>query len=181
MAAASSSVVAMPLAAAPWTDCRLCGSRLVPGRAAGGRTDDQARGLCAECQGRPEARRFGTAPSGPRAFTAADKALIKSVHGYMPAAQLLQILNDRLVADQGAAAPRYTLEQLRADVTTLVDPTAGTDWTGLRSLLAAARRSGLLATLTLQTLEDFGVVFQLTPAQLTHLKDVVRHAQEDRA
>lgn len=178
------SVDAAAIAAGGWPDCRLCGSRLQPGRWVGDHQDDRRVGLCAECQTRPEARRFGrtgapgpAAATAPAPFTAADRALIRATHGYMPAAQLLAILNDRLAADGRGARP-HTLEQLRAEVQGLIDPSAGRDWAGLRQVLAAARRAGVLAAITPQVLDDFAGVFQLSPAQHTALRDVLRAAQD---
>jgi len=187
---------AAPIAPIRWANCRLCTAVLDPN------DDDLTRGLCQYCKSRPEARRLdghlGPAPvpatkaaprpgpaaasptAGPRAFTPAERSLIKSMHGYLPAAKLLALLNERLEADLGSNAPPHTLEQLHAEVRDLVDPGDAPDWAGLRRVLAQARRSGLLAAIAATTIEDFAVVFQLTPAQLMHLRDVVHHAQEDR-
>lgn len=193
--APSASVVAVVAAApaATWTDCRLCGSRLVHNRRVGNRTDDpQKSGLCAECQDRPEAKRFGATgpgpapattrpPAGPRGFNAAEKALIKAcIKSFMPAKQLLEILNDRLVADQGEKAVPFTMEQLWTEAKGAIDPSQGSDWAGLRKIVAAARRTGLLASITQELVDDFATVFQLSAAQRTHLRDVIRHAQEAR-
>ena len=57
---------------------------------------------------------------------------------------------------------------------------AGGDWGGLRKLLGQARHSGLLASITLQMVDDFSIVFRLSPAQHMRLRDVVKNAQEDR-
>lgn len=166
-----------------WSDCRLCASRLDASRRVGERRDDVVIGLCAECQTRPEAARFGkplrAVPPGPAPFTAAERALIKATHSYMPTAQLLGILNDRLAGDGRGAAP-HTLEQLHAELRGLLQPGAVQDWAGLRQLLGQARRAGVLAAVTGQIVDDFAVVFQLSPAQHTALRDVIRAAQEDR-
>ena len=82
----------------------------------------------------------------PSDFTAANKALIRKVHGYMAPLQLLGILNERLLCDQGGSAVLYTIDQLKAEiasVTTAV-PSSGNDWGTLRKLLAKARREGVL-------------------------------------
>lgn len=183
------------------TDCRLCGCRLMFAKTiVPGLTDDCQRGLCRDCQTRPEAGRFGkptvtvttrtvgpppprsapSTPPVPRGFSPAEKSLIRSIHGYMPAAQLLDILNTRLVADVGAGAVPFTMEQLHAEVQHLIDPSQAIDWAGLRDILTRARRCGLLAEITPQLVDDFATVFQLSPAQLTHVRDVIRNAQEER-
>lgn len=179
--------------------CVLCRCRLTSAYAI-------ARGLCGSCSERPEAVALprdatGRATRGvrpqavptpaaaatssaqsptPRAFTPADRSLIKAVHAFMPTAQLLETLNLRRQADQGQHAPPYTLEQLHAEVQTLVGPVKADDWAGLRQLLAAARASGVLEAITMQTVEDFATVYQLSPGQLLHLKDVLLHAKEGR-
>lgn len=167
--------------------CVLCGCRLTSAY-------HIERGLCGSCSDRPEAKRLPRDANGrptpvarpqfgklgiptARAFTVADQALIRNTHGYLPAAQLLRILNERLQADLGAAAPLYTLEQLHAALKACAPPTAPDNWTGLRQVLAAARASGVLDVITMQTVEDFAVVWQLSPGQLVHLKDVIAHAK----
>jgi len=88
----------------------------------------------------------------------------------------LSLLNDRLVADLGPGAPRYTLEQLEQarEQSSPVEPTArSSDWVTLRQALEHARRTGFLQQVTAQTVEDFAVIFKLTPAQLMRVKDVL--------
>jgi hypothetical protein len=172
--------------------CVLCGVRLTTPFLI-------ERGLCGSCSDRPEAKRLprdpkghviaratpSAAPAAPpavrRAFGPAAKSLIKAMHAYLPATELLRILNDRLVADVGPSAVRFTLEDLQEELRRVAEPTAAAnDWTGLRQVLAQARRDGVLAVITMQTVEDFAVCFQLSPAQLLHLKDVIRHAKEQR-
>lgn len=182
---------------AGYTDCRLCGSRLIANRVAGKHKDDLQHGLCAECHDRPEARRFlgpaaivptvgrpaaaaAAVVKQPRGFNAAEKALIRNVHSFMPSAQLLDILNTRLVADVGAAAVPFTLEQLQAEVQQYANPAGADDWAGLRDILMRARRCGLLAEITVEIINDFAVVWQLSPAQHMHVRDVIRSAQEER-
>lgn len=163
------------------TRCRLCECTL--DRIHG---DSLATRLCRDCGRRPEARNLGPAsrslppPTTPRAFGAADKALIRSVHGYMPAAQLLGVLNARLVADDEHAKP-FTLEQLQTEVHALAKeiPSGGNDWASLRKTLASARAAGLLATITEQAVQDFCVVFSLTPAQAVRLKDILAGATDE--
>lgn len=168
-----------PLSLARWTDCRLCGSKLFQDRG-----DDKAHGVCKECLGRPEARRFlsGTttpAAKKPRGFGPAEKALIGKLQAFMPAAQLLDILNARLLADLGAAAVPFTTAQLQDEVSAQVTTSAtGGEWASLRKLLAQARRSGLLTAMTPALIDDFAVVWKLSPAQHMHLRDVIRNAQE---
>ncbi len=150
---------------------------------------EQKRGLCADCQQRPEAKKFltpappsngnGAKPHGmPRPFTAADVALIKSLAHAIPALDLLRLLNHRLVADLGGDAPRYTMAMLDTAVAAIRKPESAEDWGGLRRLLAEARTTGLLATITAQTIKDFAVVYQCAPAQLMRLKDILRSAQD---
>lgn len=153
-------------------------------------------GLCRSCVKRPEAARLSRDASGrairparpaapqlvpkPRSFSPAEKSLIKSVHGYMPALDLLRILNERLGADRPDAAP-WTIEQLQTELQDQMTPVPEADWTQLRQLLAQARRLGLLEHITPQVLEDFSVVFSLTPAAAMHLRDVIASAQRASA
>lgn len=119
---------------------------------------------------------------GPRPFTAADRALIRRVHGYMPAAQLLEVLNERLHADLGPDEAPYTMEQLHAEIGELAGdaPEGGHDWASLRKLLAKARRDGVLDGITRQLIDDFAVVFSLSAAQVLRLQDVLLRAKEDQ-
>lgn len=160
--------------------CRLCSCALERVRG-----DSLSTRLCRECGKRPEARTLGPvtrmpAAAASRPFGAADKALIRSVHGYMPAAQLLGVLNARLLADDERAPP-HTLEQLQAEIHALASdgPVAAGDWASLRKTLAAARASGLLDAVTEQALQDFCVVFSLSPAQAVRLKDTIAAAQDE--
>lgn len=161
--------------------CRLCTCRLAP-------SDNHQTLVCTECSQRPEARRLGAptaaAANKPpaRQFTAAEKSLIRKLHGYMPAKQLLDLLNERLLADLGPDATRYSGEQLDAELRGL-PAAAGTknDWASLRQLLARARSAGVLGGVGMQTVDDFAVVFSLTPAQVLHVKDVILGAQGDGA
>lgn len=164
-------------------------------------------GVCLDCSSRPEVRRLDPAPAAsrrssrcrlcscllepgavgvahadpaPRAFTAPDKALIRKMAAHLPSRQLLELLNDRLVADLGPDAPRYT-EAMLADEMRLLpsaDAVKSGDWGGLRRVLATARRSGVLATITEQVIDDFAVIFSLSPAQALRLRDTVQSAQD---
>ncbi len=128
----------------------------------------------------------GNAPSQsdatpkPRAFTAADKALIRKLHGFMPPSQLLGVLNDRLVADLGQKAVRYTVEHLHAEIGEVAStaPDGGHDFAALRKIIAAARRDGTLADITEQVIDDFAVVFSLNTRQVLRLKDIILPAKE---
>jgi hypothetical protein len=155
--------------------------------------DDLARLLCYDCRKHPAARRLGpisppntpiaaTHADGPkivgREFTPAERSLIRKVHGFMPAAQLLGILNDRLQADLGPNVRPYTLDQLHAETSALPGGRVSTDWTDLRKLLAKARREGLLDSVTNEVIDDFAVLFALSPAQVLRVKDVVISAKE---
>ena len=123
---------------------------------------------------RPAARHAGTSAQKPRDFTAADKALIRRVHGYMPSLQLLGILNGRLSGDVGTGAVLYTMDQLKAEVASVTAPGAvdGNDWGALRKLLAKARREGLLDLINEQVINDFAVVYSLNQKQVMTLKDI---------
>lgn len=158
--------------------CRLCRCRMTVAELA----EDDGRKLCAECRTRPEAASFGYLPPPgddgsrrPRPFTTADKSLIKQVHGFMPAEQLLALLNERMVADLGDGVPPYTMTALHAEISQISGAVVaqGTDWSSLRKLMAQAGCSGILDKITLQTINDFAVVFGLSPAQVLRLKDVV--------
>jgi hypothetical protein len=115
----------------------------------------------------------------PRAFTAAEKALIGKVHGYMPAQQLLEILNERLAADLGPDEPQHTMEQLYAEIgDSGAMPAGGHDWSSLRKLVAKARRDGVLERVTRQVIDDFAVVFSLNARQVLNLHDVLLKAKD---
>lgn len=115
----------------------------------------------------------------PRAFTPAEKSLIAKVHGYMPAQQLLDLLNERLAADLGPDEPQHTMEQLYDELgDAAAVPAGGHDWSSLRKLLAKARRDGVLEAVTRQVIDDFAVVFSLSAAQVLHLQDVLLRAKE---
>jgi hypothetical protein len=189
--------IATPSAA--WSDCRLCGCRLIAGTAAHPTGDDTARGLCRDCVTRPEAARFGVrapgpqpsaparpaaappaaaGPAGPRGFNPADRALIRHLR-QLPAAELLDILNARASAEPKHVP--FTMAQLAEEVAKVTEVSARDgEWASLRKLLARARTSGVLATITAQVVDDFAVVFSLSPAQHMHLRDVIKNAQEDR-
>jgi hypothetical protein len=115
----------------------------------------------------------------PRAFTPAEKALIAKVHGYMPARQLLDILNERLACDLGPDAIAHTMEQLHAEIgAAAVVPDGGHDWSSLRQLVANARRGGVLDKITRQVIDDFAVVYSLSSGQVLRLQDVLLRAKE---
>lgn len=122
---------------------------------------------------------FGAAPVG-RPFSEADKAMIRRVGALMPAAQLLEILNERLVADLGGKVPLYSIEQLKAAIAEHHGEDAAgpamPDWPTLRKLIAQARRAGVLAKINEQVINDFAVVFQLNAKQTLELKDVLLSA-----
>lgn len=188
---ANASPLEAQAAPRPPLKCRVCGCRLNLGEG-----DDPTLEVCASCKVRPEARRLGlrvlpkdansTAvaryqPSA-REFTDAEKALIKKVHGYVPAQQLLVILNERLTCDLGPDAVPYSMEQLHAQIVALsgAAPPGGHGWASLRKLLAQARRNGVLAAIDEQVINDFAVVFSLNPKQVLQLRDIVLQASEGR-
>lgn len=166
--------------------CRLCTCLL--GTEA---DDDPGVALCGSCRRRPEARRLGLhAPAAARArpeasrpardFTDAERALIRKIHGFMPAQQLLALLNERLACDLGPDATPYSMEQLHAAIggCAVAAPTGGLDWAAQRKLIAQARRAGLLAAITEQLIDDFAVVFSLNPKQVLVLRDTLLQPQE---
>ena len=153
--------------------CRACGCRLTDGVG-----DDLTKLLCRDHKNDPRSR----VPKAPRAFTQAEKSMIARLHQHMPTAQLLDILNARLAIDAGAAAVPFTVAQLQAEVDAIAATAASDgDWASLRKLLATARRSGLLRSITAQVIDDFAVIWKLSPAQHMHVRDVIRNAQEDRS
>lgn len=115
-----------------------------------------------------------------RPFTAAEKGLIRKVHGFMPTQQLLDILNERLVCDLGPDAVPYAMEQLYAEIGDAAGgtPASGHDWPSLRKLIAKAERAGVLAVIDEQVINDFAVVFSLNQKQVLTLKDIVLQAKE---
>jgi len=119
----------------------------------------------------------------PREFTPGEKALIRRVHGFMPAGQLLRLLNERLVCDLGADANPHTTEQLYAEIggVDAAVPNDGHDWASLRKLLAKARQDGVLEAITEPIIVAFAVVYSLNPRQLVALKDIILQAKEDDA
>lgn len=169
----------MALAAvnSPIPKCRLCGVRLDA-------ADHRDAGICSMCDSRPEARPFlrgaGRVVPRPRAFTVAEKSLIRRLHAHLPIEELLRILNERLAADTPDAAP-FTRAQVQAEIDPLLDASAAHGaWGGLRRVIQDARASGLLASVTPAAVDDFVVLFQLSPAQRTRLQDVLTHVQEGR-
>lgn len=115
-----------------------------------------------------------------RAFTDAERSLIKKVHGYIPAAQLLGILNERLASDLGPDVRPHTMEQLHAEIGSVAAPAGGHSWASLRKLLVQAERNGVLSMITEQVINDFAVVFSVTPKQVVGLKDILLQRQENK-
>lgn len=154
--------------------CRCCGIGLDKDPEA-----DRSMPACGTCKTRPEAQ--VAIRQGARAFTEADRSLIRKLHGLLPATQLLGILNERLRADLGPDAAPYSAEQLHLEVATLPGgkQAAEQGWAGLRKLLAQARRDGTLACVTEKLINDFAVVFSLSPRQLMRLKDILLQQPED--
>jgi hypothetical protein len=174
--------------------CRLCTCFLSDDP-----DDDPTTELCGACKVRPEARRLGIrlasnqrsaqAPSPARAaaaksareFTTAERAMISKVHGFMPPQQLLDLLNERLFADLGPDVVPYSLDQLDAAIRATGGTTAqpASSWAGLRKLIVQARRSGVLAKITEQVIDDFAVVYGLNAKQVLVLKDTLLSQVED--
>ncbi|GAO20883.1 MULTISPECIES: hypothetical protein [Comamonadaceae] len=185
--------VVPPAAAQASLRCRLCTCIL-----GAEEDDDPSLALCGACKRRPEARRLGLgqpgaspptapaalaarAPSAPaREFTEAERALIRKVHGFMPAQQLLALLNERLACDLGPDATPYGMDQLHAQIGTFTAaaPAGGHGWAAQRKLIAQARRSGLLAAITEQVIDDFAVVFSLNPKQVLCLRDTLLQPED---
>lgn len=125
------------------------------------------------------AKRSNTGSARP--FTVAEKGLIRKVHGFMPAQQLLDILNERLVCDLGEDAVLYSMEHLHTEIGDATGgiPVAGHDWPSLRKLIAKAERDGVLDAINEQVINDFAVVFSLNQKQVLVLKDIILQAKED--
>lgn len=106
-------------------------------------------------------------------FTAAERALIGRVGGFMPPVDLLTLLNERRLCDSPGVSP-HTLEELQAELSKAC-AAVNTDnsWRALRKRLADARRAGVLASIDAQVVRDFAVVFSLNPKQVTLLKDTL--------
>ena len=155
--------------------CRLCGCNIDRDPEA-----DRSILACGSCKSRPDAH-ASSKPDAARAFTEADRSLIRKIHGYMPRLQLLGILNDRLRADIGSDAPPYTIEQLHAEIAALPGAKPGGDhgWAGLRKLLTQAKHAGTLDRINEQVISDFAVVFSLSPKHLMRLKDILLQPEED--
>ena len=166
-----------PLASPPHgaQRCRLCGCSIDRDPEA-----DRSIPACGSCKARPDAH-ASSKPDAARAFTEADRSLISKVHGYMPRMQLLGILNDRLRSDLGPDVQPYTIEQLHAEIAALPGSKPGGEhgWGGLRKLLAQAKRAGTLDRINDQIINDFAVVFSLSPKHLMRLKDVLLAPAED--
>lgn len=157
--------------------------------------DDLDLQLCASCKERPEARRLNlglvaAAPRRPhvaaeqakggapaaRAFTDAERALIKKMGAVLPREQLLDLLNERLALDLGPDAAPYTVEMLEAEVGLGAAHAAGSQamsWATLRKVIAEARRRGVLARVNEQVIHDFAVVYSITPKQLITLREIL--------
>jgi len=155
--------------------CRLCGCDID-----GDPEADRTIPACGTCKVRPDARK-PPIQTQARAFTEADKSLIRKIHGYLPPMQLLGILNDRLRSDLGPESQPYTADQLYAEIAAMPGSTLSGDhgWAGLRKLLAQARRAGTLDQINEQIINDFAVVFSLSPKHLMRLKDILLHPAED--
>lgn len=188
---ASGSLAADKKASPVQAKCRLCTCILDASE-----DDDLTVELCCSCKSRPEARRLGIPVPHPsvkgvsaaphqksaREFTAAEKGLIRKVHGYMPAQQLLGILNERLTCDLGPDALPYTMEQLYVEIDDAAGtavPAGGHDWASLRKLISKARCDGVLVFITEQVINDFAVVYSLNQKQVLTLKDIVLQTEDE--
>ena len=155
--------------------CRICGCNIDS-------DPDADRGIlaCGSCKARPEAQRLRNRQP-TRTFTEAEKSLIRKIHGYLPPLQLLAILNDRLRSDLGPDAQPYTVEQLHTEIASLPGAKPGPNhgWAGLRKLLGQAKRNGTLEQINEQVINDFAVVFSLSPKELMRMRDVLLQPAED--
>lgn len=158
--------------------------------------------VCASCLARPEGRRlkvvkqiqpipsaagqsqptYSKVSKPARGFTPADKSMISKLKGYMPQQQLLDILNERLLCDLGPDATPYNMDQLYTEIGDAPSSVKGgeLDWAELRKLLAKARRSGLLAQIDEQLINDFAVVYSLNNKQVMTLKDIILEAKKEQ-
>jgi hypothetical protein len=128
---------------------------------------------------KPAAPASTTGAAAPPPFSAAEVSLIATIGVHLPATELLKLLNDRRVADRGPGVALVTLEHLQRQVQTLRSTSADGGWSAQRRFLAKARASGVLQLLTPQVIDDFAIVFRLSAAQVTHLRDVVASATEE--
>lgn len=194
----ASSMSAMADVLAPSVKCRHCDNAL---SAIDG--DDFEKRICGTCEESPGAAKRLKAVGGGsgrivnlldrpaksgRTFTSADKSIISKLHGYIPDAQLLGILNERLVGDMGDGALLYTKAQLHEEVVAIAAanpavgraPAGGHAWASLRKILNKAARSGVLKGVTEQVINDFAVVYSLNPKQVLILKDIVLQAKKEK-
>jgi hypothetical protein len=172
--------------------CRACGSSVGHGYG-----DDLARQICGYCITQPLGKHLlardamqksATSASRvvidgkvlePKAFTPAEKSMIRRLWTLMPAQQLLDILNDRLQADRGEAVVLHTMAQLEEEIgPAMPRPERPGDWAGMKKLLAHAARQGILGRISEQVIEDFAVVWSLNSKQVVTLKDIVLAAKE---
>uniref|UniRef100_UPI003BEEDDBE hypothetical protein n=1 Tax=Burkholderia arboris TaxID=488730 RepID=UPI003BEEDDBE len=109
----------------------------------------------------------------PGLFSDAEMVLIRRIHGVLPPAQLLDLLNARRVADRGAHAPALRLDQLLRTIATLAQPPAESGWSALRKLVEQARVSGVLDAVNAQVIDDFAIVYSLNARQVVTLKDIL--------
>jgi hypothetical protein len=115
--------------------------------------------------------------TAPRSFSIAEKSLIKKVHGFMSAQQLLDLLNDRLVSGHGENAILYTMDQLYSEIGES-GPSGALDWPAMRKLIDKAERDGVLNLINEQLIEDFAVVYSLNSKQVLVLKEIILDAKE---
>lgn len=151
------------------TRCRLC-NHLLQGREG----DDLELLACARCKrSKPnQLRRQLDRDAVPVALNNAERAMIASLNGLMPADQLLEVLNGRREADH-PDLPLLALADIAREVDRVQAVPGDNDWVSLRRIIAHARREGVLDRITTEVIDDFAVVFQLTRGQVLHLKDVL--------
>lgn len=140
---------------------------------------DLKKGLCRACIEAAHKAELEAAIRKAAELTAAEKSLIRQLHGLLPARQLLDVLNERRNCQAGRA-PKVTMEQLHSEINESgsAPPAGGHSWASLRRVLGEARRDGRLDRISEQVIDDFAVVFSLNARQLLNLKDIILQARE---
>jgi hypothetical protein len=147
--------------------------------------DDLQGKRCKLCSGRdggavekPPSRVSAVSPV--IALSPAEKGLVSRLYGFMETSRLLDLLNDRRVADIGAGAALVTFEQLQRETRQDGPPNCGVlDFPTLRKVIRQAERDGTLAAIDENVINDFAVVFGLNAKQVIGLKDALLTREDD--